>query len=361
MRFRQVKEYTDQMGVLTGWSFQTEGGVASSPAIVDNIIYFGSKDGNFYAVDINKHLEVWRFSTGNPILCQPAVNDDTIFFNSCEIYYALNLATGELRWYIDLKADPLYTRRRDQWDYHDASPVIDQGVVYFGSATGRIIGLDVVTGKKVWEHETDGYIAVRSTPLIRDGVLYYGDWLGRFRAVDIKTKKVLWQNKYSSGFQNSFAAKEDILIIGGRDTMIHGLKASTGEELWSYRDPNGSWITGDPVIVGDIVYFPTSDAKKVYAMNIYDGTIISTYPVYKNSFSRAMIDNGLLYVTSGDAYSDPGSGKLQVYRLDQPDKSLWEIEVLTGGIFTSPVLADGMIYYGSEDGCLYAAVIPDIK
>lgn len=355
-----MKEYKDQ-GVLTRWSFRTGGGVASSPVLVDNILYFGSKDGNFYAVDRNRHSEVWRFMTGNPILCQAAVQADTIFFSSNEVYYARGIATGEERWSYDLMAKPIITRRRDQWDYHDSSPVIDQGVVYFGSATGKIIGFDTITGELVWEHETDGNMAVRSTPLIKDGVICYGDWSGGFQAVDLKTKEVLWQNKYSSGFQSSFAVKGDILIIGGRDTMVHALKLTTGEELWSYRDPDGSWITGDPVIYGDIVYFPTSDAKKVYAINIYDGTIVSTYPVYKNSFSRAVIDKGLLYVTSGDAYSYPGTGKLEVYRLDQPENNWWEIGVSTGGIFTSPILADGMIYYGSEDGCLYAEAIPNIK
>ena len=233
--------------------------------------------------------------------------------------------------------------------------------MYFGSATGKLLGFDAATGKLVWEHVTDRNMAVRSTPLIKDGVIYYGDWLGGFQAVEIKTKQVLWQNKYNSGFQNSFAAKNDILIIGGRDTYIHGIKLATGEELWSYQDPNGSWITGDPVIVGDVVYYPTSDARMTYALNIYDGTIVSTYPVYKNSFSKAIIDNDYLYITSGDAYSNPGTGKLEVYKLDQPDKSLWEIGVSTGGIFTSPLIADGMVYYGSEDGCLYGVVIPDFK
>jgi len=35
------------------WSFQTGGNIYSSPAIVDGVAYFGSYDGNLYAVGQN--------------------------------------------------------------------------------------------------------------------------------------------------------------------------------------------------------------------------------------------------------------------------------------------------------------------
>ena len=33
------------------WKFKTNGTIYSSPAVVNQTIYFGSNDGNFYAVD----------------------------------------------------------------------------------------------------------------------------------------------------------------------------------------------------------------------------------------------------------------------------------------------------------------------
>ena len=47
--------------------FKTRNYIFSSPAIVDGIIYFGSGDGNFYALDpkaMKKEQELWRFFTG---------------------------------------------------------------------------------------------------------------------------------------------------------------------------------------------------------------------------------------------------------------------------------------------------------
>ncbi len=41
------------------WKFKTED-VDSSPAIADGVVYFGSFDGNLYAVDIKTGQEKWK-------------------------------------------------------------------------------------------------------------------------------------------------------------------------------------------------------------------------------------------------------------------------------------------------------------
>lgn len=336
------------------WKFQTGGGVASSPVIQGDMIYFGSKDGYFYAVNKDTGAEAWKYSVGNPIICQAAVLDNKVFFSSKEVYFAVDARTGTEIWRYDLNPEVRYTIRRDQWDYHESSPAIDNGVVYFGSGMGAILGFEAVSGELVWEFNATDSTAIRSTPLIQDGVIYYGEWLGKYRAVDIATKEILWENSYSAGFQNAAVIKDGVIFIGGRDTRIYALDINTGESKWSFKDPVASWITGDPVIDGDIVYFSTSDSKKVYAINIEDGTVVAEYPIYMNSFTKVIIDYGRLYVTSGDAYNSPGTGKLQVYKLDDSQNCEWELNLETGGIFTSPLLADGIVYFGCEDGCLYA-------
>lgn len=351
----QTKEKVeDQPENEDGWSFQTKRGIVATPLLHNDKIFFGSKDGTFYAVDINTHEAVWTYEVGNPIHGKAAILDNTVFFSCADVFYALDINTGNELWVYDLEQDSTKTKRKDDWDYHDATPVIDRGVVYFGCCTGGIRGFEAATGELVWEFDVDTNIPVRSTPLIYEDVLYYGDWNGKYQAVDIKTKQLIWRNEYNGSFQSSVAISDNILIIGGRDTRIHALDISSGNQLWEYQDPKGSWITGDPTIEDGIVYIPTSDAKLVYALNLYDGSIVNTYPIYRNSFTKALITDNLMFISSGDAYASPGTGKIEVYQIDKPDAVLWEIAVPTGGVFTSPILADGMIYYGCLDGSLYA-------
>lgn len=343
----------------TTWTFKTEGGIASSPVCLGDVVYFGSKDGNIYAVDINTKQELWRYNAGSPILSQVAIKDNSLYFGCNEIYYAVDIRSGEEIWKYDTQAEDRYKRRKDQWDYHDASPVLNENIVYFGSGLGCVYGFDVSTGDIVWEFETENQAAVRSTPLISEGVIYFGDWNGKYYAVDIKSKQVNWVNNYFQGFQNSVAIDGNTLILGGRDTKIHAVDIVTGEEKWVFRDPIGSWISGDPTILNGIAYFPTSDARLTYAFNVADGTLVNSYKVYMNSFSKAVIYNDVLYITSGDARNIPGSGRLQAFQINGAQENIWEYRVSTGSIFTSPVIWKDTIYFGSEDGCLYAVSLLD--
>lgn len=336
------------------WKFDTEGKVISTPVVSGEMIYFGSNDGNLYAVNKDTGLEVWRYTLEFPILCEPAVQDDIVFFSGKDIFVAVDAKTGTEIWLNNEQEKSDEIRRKDQWDYHDPTPVIDNGVVYFGSFAGYIFGYDMNSGEKVWEFDASSGNPVRTTPIILNGIIYYGDWKGCYRAVNIEKKKVVWENEFVSPFQSAAVIQDDVLFVGGRDTRISAIDCNTGEIKWELKDSFGSWITGDPVVYGDNVYFATSDAKKVYALNMKDGSVTAEYPIYKNSFTKVIIDNGLLYVTSGDAYDSPGTGKLQVYSLEDSSKPVEEYTLKTGGIFTSPVLDGNVIYFGSVDNSMYA-------
>lgn len=333
------------------WSFKTGGGIASSPIIENNTIFFGSKDGNLYAVDLDTKLELWHYNSNGPILCQPAIHNGFIFFSSSEVFFALDINTGEEIWKYDTKADDNQKMRKDKWDYHDSSPVVDNNVVYFGSGTGFIYGFDVATGEVVWDFATTAESIVRQTPLINDGIMYIGDWSGLYYAIDISTKQAMWTQKYSGSFQSSSVIYENILVYGGRDSKMHAVEKSNGQKIWSY--PVGSWASGDPSIVDGVLYYPSSDTKLVYAMKVENGRQIKRYKIYKNSFAKSIIIDNILYITSGDAYEEPGTGKVQAFKLDGDGKSIWEINVDMGAVYTTPVIFNDTIYFGSEDGSLY--------
>ena len=51
------------------WRFQTSGQVWSPPAVWNDVLYFGSWDCHFYAVDLEGN-ELWRFATNNLTPCK---------------------------------------------------------------------------------------------------------------------------------------------------------------------------------------------------------------------------------------------------------------------------------------------------
>src|SRR5690349_1654461 len=81
------------------WNFKTQGPVKSSPAIAGGRVFFGSGDGNLYAVDLNSGKRLWTFKTEAPIESSPLVLGDRVFIGSTDAnLYAVNGATGKLEW-----------------------------------------------------------------------------------------------------------------------------------------------------------------------------------------------------------------------------------------------------------------------
>ena len=55
------------------WAFETRGGIDSSPVVVGERVFFGSNDGNVYAVGLGDGGEKWKFEAGSQVSASPAV------------------------------------------------------------------------------------------------------------------------------------------------------------------------------------------------------------------------------------------------------------------------------------------------
>jgi outer membrane protein assembly factor BamB len=152
----------------TVFSFKTNGGIYSSPAIGDNgLIYFGSKDDHkVFALNRLTGEKKWEFETGEggSVRSSPAIGvDGTIYIGAHDKkVYALNGETGVKKWEFVAGAGTM------------SSPAVDaDGTVYIGSDDKKVYALDGKTGVKKWEFLTGD--RVFSSPVISpDGIIYIG-------------------------------------------------------------------------------------------------------------------------------------------------------------------------------------------
>ncbi len=61
------------------WTFKAPGGIASSPIVAGETIYFGTTDGVMHAVDRRTGQELWNLSLGSPITLAQALADGKLF------------------------------------------------------------------------------------------------------------------------------------------------------------------------------------------------------------------------------------------------------------------------------------------
>jgi outer membrane protein assembly factor BamB len=65
-----------------GWTFEALDDVVSSPAVTDKAVYFGSNDGNIYALDRATGEKLWESPTGALVTSSPAVSNGMVYIAS---------------------------------------------------------------------------------------------------------------------------------------------------------------------------------------------------------------------------------------------------------------------------------------
>jgi outer membrane protein assembly factor BamB len=327
------------------------------------VVYFGSYDGKFYAVDVASGQLKWKFAT------------------SGERRFTAKHIHGSL---------PEGEAMPDPFDCYLSSPVVSGRNVYFGSGDGNVYALDAATGKQNWKFQTGD--VVHASPAIADGTLYVGSWDSYFYALEAATGKEKWKFKTGEdheiynqvGIQSSAAVADGIVYFGCRDSNLYALDARTGEKRWAYNN-KGSWVIVSPAVKDGKVYFATSDSALFYALDAKSGaetfSLKSTWP----TFASPAIAGDRLYLASEDGklraidlktqkfageFQTEGSLK-NLAAFSKPDgtpnyaaafsENFYDNMVMgvnklyaVGMILSSPVVADNVVYFGSTDGNLYA-------
>ena len=64
------------------WSFKTGDNVRSSAAVAGNAVFFGSSDGNVYALDRTTGDALWQYRTGAAVTSSPALAGNMLYVGS---------------------------------------------------------------------------------------------------------------------------------------------------------------------------------------------------------------------------------------------------------------------------------------
>ena len=155
-------------------------------------------------------------------------------------------------------------------------PLAADGVLYYTGSYSRVFALDGATGKQLWSYtpELDDALVARQThspynrgAAIGDGKLYVGTVDGRLIALDMKTGKVAWDTKLQDsqkltvGFTGAPLYAKGTVVIGSQggewpgQGPLYGVDAATGKVKWKFNTVGGddaskasygndSWRTG---------------------------------------------------------------------------------------------------------------------
>lgn len=266
----------------------------SSPAITDGVVYFGSGDGNVYALDAGTGALKWKFKTGDVVHASPAVADGMVFIGSWDSwFYALDAKTGAVRWKFKTGEDA---------DAHNqqgiqSSAMVSDGMVYFGCRDAHLYALDEKTGAKKWAFDAKGSWVLGSPVLSQGKVFFATSDTGLMYAADAKTGAI----DYAVGF-------------------------------------NGWPVYSSPAIAGDMLYVGSTEGK-LAAVHVPSGRVLWAFETEGHKQNGATVKSYFSDFGS-DFYDDVMAAHTKLQTI--------------GSILSSPVVADGVVYVAGVDGNLYA-------
>jgi outer membrane protein assembly factor BamB len=328
----------------------------------------------------------WRIPIGSR--SAPVAFGNRIYINSPtpgdpaatqERLIAIDADSGKIVWE---RRFSLYLSDVPQHRASWASPAVDPetGNIYMFTVAAQLICVSP-EGKVLWDRPlTEEYGAVtthggRTTSPIIEGdkvilnalILAWGDLNrpgNRYFAFDKKTGQTIWVSSpqtrhYDTNYSTPVVGTIDgmrALVVGGTDGVYHALKVNTGEKIWSIEVSKRA-ILNSALLRDNVAYIThgeeNMDTTEMGMIAAVDATRtgVLTPDAFKwrtrgflPTFASPVMDDTRLYTMDNSAI-------LGAFDLKTGAK-LWEktLGTLQKG---SPVLADGKLYVGTENGKFY--------
>ncbi len=236
-------------------------------------------DGRIYVVTLNNNLMVfseesgeilWTYSGIEPKAtllgaASPSVNTSIVVLpmSSGELI-GLRPENGQVVWQDNLSAS---NRTDTMFSIADvrAQPIIDQGLVYASSFSGRMVAIDEITGQRVWQHN----IGTSETPWSAGDALFMIDNNQKLMAINRMSGKIYWikdiqpQKKDSDDIQTwkgpVFAGGR--LIIASTTGKVIEINPQNGELINKFKIDGGAVL--QPVVANGTLIILTEDGELI--------------------------------------------------------------------------------------------------
>ena len=338
------------------WKFET-GPINSNPLIYDSIVYFGSMDSCFYAVDFNTGKEIWKNKLPYPITSGTGVFQNIVCVRLGNTLFGFNKNNGDLVWkYRYVKNEPSVGQPTV---FNHSSPVVYKEVVYFGDELGNINGVNVFTGELVFNFNPDKDYSrtsdhiIRSTPVIENGIIYFGDNGANMYAVSLSDGTLIWIHKVESprwdgSVISEVVLNDSVLYYGGYNNTFSPLNKYTGNPIWKFTDEN-TFLPSTPVIYQDkVIVGATIDSEKIHALSISTGKEVWTFQAEGIFFvTPQIIKDSILLVSSANPFADKVG---YIYLINCNNGKLLHKIQLNGSTETSPACIGNSLLIGKDDG-----------
>ncbi|AIL63495.1 outer membrane protein assembly factor BamB [Pseudomonas alkylphenolica] len=240
------------------WKKDLELPVSGAVGVGYGMVMLGTLRGEVIALDASTGEQRWRSRVTSEVLAPPATNGDVVVVQTQDDrVIGLDASTGDRRWIYESTPAVLTLRGT-------GAPIVTNHLAVAGLSTGKVIALDTRNGVPVWEQrvaipqgrsELDRVVDIDGGLLLSGGILYVSSYQGRVAGLDLESGRVLWQRDASSytgvaqGFGNVYVS-----LASG---TVEGIDERSSSALWSNdslarRQLSAPEVFSSYVAVGDL-------------------------------------------------------------------------------------------------------------
>lgn len=198
------------------------------------LVLLGTLKGEVIALDAATGEEKWRSRVTSEVLAAPATNGDVVVVQTQDDrLIALDAATGNQRWIYENTPAVLTLRGT-------GAPIVTSRLAFAGLSSGKVIALDTQRGLPVWEQrvavpqgrsELERVVDIDGGLVLSDNVLYVVSYQGRVAGLDLESGRILWQREASSNV--GLAQGLGNVYVSLANGTIEGIDERSASALWS--------------------------------------------------------------------------------------------------------------------------------
>jgi outer membrane protein assembly factor BamB len=250
--------------------------------VTDNMVVVAGNKGEVLAMDAAGR-SLWKAPIGGDVLAPPALAQGNVIIRTADgRIVALNRIDGKRKW-IYPRAAPALTLRTN------ASVLISRGVVYAGYPAGKMVAIELDSGKPIWEatlslprgsNELERIADVSGVPYLDDTRICAAVYQGRTGCLETLNGNVLWSREISSADGVSIDTR--YLYVSDTEGIVHALDKTNGATVWKQEKLKGRDL-GTPItlngkiVIGDrggIIHVLSPDNGELTGRVTTDGSSI---------------------------------------------------------------------------------------
>ncbi|KAG2424017.1 hypothetical protein HXX76_014842 [Chlamydomonas incerta] len=229
-------------------------------------VFLGASSRVLYAIDIATGALRWSWSGARSVFESVTGGDGLVHVETTDFkHWALDIATGRVLWGVEFRR------------VSNCQTGIFNGVLVRPNIDGWIFALNATNGAFLWQSREPDVVQqlwepdmpFRTFPAYPLGLAYISDTAGNVFAFDLRTGKVVWKVPANEGFSTKYNRRMNLelwgdnLIIqaqgfvaiqnGFNYGIMRAVNALTGEKLW-LRDNVYPGMCGMTVSQGLLIY-----------------------------------------------------------------------------------------------------------